>query len=191
MKVSSVAPRDEDRVVAVITVAFVADPAMRWLYPEASAYVTGFPQLVRAFGRCAFEEGSAHEVSGFAGAAIWLPPGAEADKAVLGRVIERTVGAERVPKVFEALGQLDRVRPAEPHWYLPFIGVDAPRQRRGLGSLLLSHALEHVDRAHSRAYLETANPANVPLYQRHGFELVRTIELSSTPRLFAMVRPAR
>jgi ribosomal protein S18 acetylase RimI-like enzyme len=146
---------------------------------------------VGAFGRSALERGSAHEVSNFAGAAIWLPPGIDADKAVLGHVIESTVDAERVPRVFEALGQLGRYHPTESHWYLPFIGVDAPRQRRGLGSRLLSHALEQVDREHSRAYLETANPANIPLYQRHGFELVGRIEVPSAPVLYPMVRPAQ
>lgn len=185
------ATRDEDRVVGVITVAFAADPAMRWLYPDPFGYVTGFPELVRAFGRSALEHGWVHEVSNFAGAAIWLPPGTDADKAALGRVIESTVDAERVPRVFEVLGQLDGYHPTESHWYLPFIGVDAPWQRRGLGSLLLSHALEQVDREHSRAYLETAAPANIPLYQRHGFELVGRIEVSSAPVLYPMVRPAQ
>jgi len=194
MKTSTVhvaATRDEDRVVGVITVAFAADPAMRWLYPDVSKYLSGFPKLVRAFGGGAFEHGSAHEVSDLAGTAIWLPPGIDADKAALVRVIESTVDAERVPRVFEALGQLDRYHPTESHWYLPFIGVDTPRQGRGLGSLLLSYALEQVDREHCRAYLETANPANIPLYQRHGFELVGRIELPSAPVLYPMVRPGR
>jgi GNAT superfamily N-acetyltransferase len=185
------ATRDEDRVVGVMTVAFAADAAMRWLYPGPFGYVTGFPKLVRAFGRSAFEHGSVHEVSNFAGAAIWLPPGIDADKAALGRVIESTIDAERVPRVFEVLGQLDRYHPAEAHWYLPFIGVDAPRQRRGLGSLLLSRSLEQVDREHNRAYLETANPETIPLYQRHGFELVGRIVVSSGPILYPMVRPAQ
>jgi ribosomal protein S18 acetylase RimI-like enzyme len=185
------ATRDENRVVGAITVAFAADPAMRWLYPDPLGYVTSFPKLVRAFGRSAFEHGSVHEVSNFAGAAIWLPPGIVADNAALGRVIENTVDAERVPRVFEVLGQLDRHHPTESHWYLPFVGVDAPQQRRGLGSLLLSHALAQVDREHSRAYLETANPANIPLYQRHGFQLVGRIEVSSAPVLYPMVRPAK
>jgi GNAT superfamily N-acetyltransferase len=69
--------------------------------------------------------------------------------------------------------------------------VDAPRQRRGLGSLLLGHALEQVDRERTPAYLETANTANIPLYQRHGFELLTTITLTPAPALYPMIRPAR
>ena len=183
--------RDQDRVVGTITVAFVADPAMRWLYPEPGGYLAGFPQLVRALGRGAFEAESVHEVSEFAGGAIWLRPGVQPDKASVGQVIERTVGGRLAPRVFEVFEALDRCHPAEAHWYLPFIGVDAPRQRVGLGSLLLRHALEQVDREHTAAYLETANPVNIPLYQRHGFELLPTITLAPAPPLYPMVRPAR
>jgi ribosomal protein S18 acetylase RimI-like enzyme len=185
------ATRDEERVVGVLTAAFVADPAMRWLYPDARGYLTSFPRLVSAFGRTAFAQGSAHEVSEFAGAALWLLPGVDPDAATLGQVIASTVDAARAPTVFALLERLDRCHPTERHWYLPFIGVDVPRQRQGLGSMLLGHALEQVDHTHSRAYLETANPANIPLYRRHGFELVETIELPSAPALFPMVRPAR
>lgn len=189
--VRAVATADTDRVAGIIAVAFVADPAMRWLYPDPHQYLTSFPALVRAFGEKAFEHGSAHEAAGFAAAALWLPPGVEADEAALGQVIQSTVDAERVPGVFEVLGQLRRYHPTEPHWYLPFIGVDVPRQGRGLGSALLRHALEQVDREHRPAYLETANPRNIPLYERHGFQLVGKIEAPSAPTLFPMVRPAR
>jgi hypothetical protein len=85
--------RDEDRVVGTITVAFVADPAMRWLYPEPGQYLAGFPKLVRALGRGAFEADSAHETSEFAGAAIWLRPGVQPDKASVGQVIEARLAA--------------------------------------------------------------------------------------------------
>jgi ribosomal protein S18 acetylase RimI-like enzyme len=189
--VRTVATADTDRLVGIVAVAFVADPAMRWLYPDPHRYLRSFPALVRAFGQKAFEHGSAHEVADFAAGALWLPPGIEADEAALGPVIQGTVDAERVPKVFEALGQLARYHPTEPHWYLPFIGVDVPRQGHGLGSALLRHALEQVDREHRPAYLETANLRNIPLYERHGFELVGRIEAPSAPTLFPMVRPAR
>jgi GNAT superfamily N-acetyltransferase len=183
--------RDEGRAVGTITVAFVADPAMRWLYPEPSQYLAGFPKLVRALGQGAFEKGSAHEASDFAGVAIWLRPGMHPDKVLLGQVVESTVDTQRVPRILEVLEELDRWHPPAPHWYLPFIGVDAPRQRTGLGTRLLRHALAEIDREHTPAYLETANPANVPLYRRHGFELAATITLPSAPTLFPMVRPAR
>jgi ribosomal protein S18 acetylase RimI-like enzyme len=189
--VRTVTTVDTDRVVGVIAVAFVADPAMRWFYPDPHQYLASFPMLVRAFGQKAFEHGWAHEIADFAASALWLPPGVRADETVLRQVIQSTVDSERVPQLFETLGQLGRYHPTEPHWYLPFIGVDAPRQGRGLGSALLRHALEQVDQKHRRAYLETATPRNIWLYEHHGFELVGRVEGPSAPTLFPMVRPAR
>jgi ribosomal protein S18 acetylase RimI-like enzyme len=77
------------------------------------------------------------------------------------------------------------------HWYLSLIGVVLARQGHGLGSALLRHALERCDRDHLPAYLESTNPANVPLYRRHGFEVVGTIQVGSSPPMHPMVRAAR
>jgi hypothetical protein len=59
------------------------------------------------------------------------------------------------------------------------------------GSTLLRHGLVQCDRDHVAAYLESTNPANIPLYRRHGFEVLTTIQLGSSPPIFPMLRPAR
>ena len=41
------------------------------------------------------------------------------------------------------------------------------------------------------AYLESTNPRNVSLYERHGFVATGSIELPGGPPLTAMLRPAR
>jgi GNAT superfamily N-acetyltransferase len=146
--------------------------------------------LVRAFGQKAFENGSVHQAADCAAAAVWLPPGVHAEEAVLADVIQRTVGGRRAKEVLELVGQLGAYHPQEPHWYLPFIGVDAPRQGCGLGSALLRHTLDVIDRQAHRAYLETANVRNIPLYERHGFALAGKIERPPAPTLYPMVRPA-
>jgi ribosomal protein S18 acetylase RimI-like enzyme len=63
---------------------------------------------------------------------------------------------------------MDRARPAAPHWYLAEIGVAAAARGRGVGGLLLEHALDRVDRRRD-AYLESSTPHNRRLYRRHGF----------------------
>jgi GNAT superfamily N-acetyltransferase len=93
--------------------------------------------------------------------------------------------------VFGVLEQMDAYHPAEPHWYLPMIGVDPARQGKGYGSALLKHALARCDRDDKLAYLESSNPKNIPLYKRHGFELLGTIRVGSSPPLFPMVRKPR
>jgi ribosomal protein S18 acetylase RimI-like enzyme len=89
------------------------------------------------------------------------------------------------------LERMGACHPAEPHWYLPLIGVDPAHQRQGFGSVLLQHALSQCDHDHTPAYLESSNPANIPLYRRHGFEVMGTIQVGSSPPVFPMLRPAR
>lgn len=62
---------------------------------------------------------------------------------------------------------------------------------RDQGSTLLRHALARCDRDHVPAYLESSNPANVPLYERHGFAVLDTIQVGSSPPIFPMLRSAR
>ena len=82
----------------------------------------------------------------------------------------------------------DSYHPKEPHWYLPLIGVEAIHQGHGYGSALMEHALVPCDQDQTLAYLESSNPRNISLYQRHGFEILGTIQVGTSPPLFPMVR---
>jgi ribosomal protein S18 acetylase RimI-like enzyme len=81
--------------------------------------------------------------------------------------------------------------PDEPHWHLPLIGTDPSRQRNGDGSALLRHTLAVCDAQQLPAYLEATSAASVPLYQRHGFEVLGTIQSEGTPPIFPMLRRPR
>ncbi|MGH6833122.1 MAG: GNAT family N-acetyltransferase, partial [Methyloceanibacter sp.] len=81
--------------------------------------------------------------------------------------------------------------PKEPHWYLPLIGTDPAKQGNGYGSALLRHALAICDREKMPAYLEATSARNVPLYQRHGFEALGTIQVGSSPPITPMLRKPR
>lgn len=61
--------------------------------------------------------------------------------------------------------------PPAPHYYLGVLGVAPGRQGQGLGQALLESfcALSAADPASAGVYLETATPANLPLYRRAGF----------------------
>ncbi len=184
-------PEETDRALATIVMAFGADPPARWVFPDPQQYLRHFTEFSRAYGGGALACQSAHYVNDFAGVALWLPPGQQPDEAALVALLERTVDGERLPKVFEILEQLGQFHPSEPHWYLPMIGVDPARQGKGHGACLLKHGLQLVDQAHLPAYLESTNPANIPLYERHGFEVVGTVEVADAPPFFPMLRKAR
>ncbi|OAI42351.1 hypothetical protein AYO41_00880 [Verrucomicrobia bacterium SCGC AG-212-E04] len=182
---------EEESALAPLVLAFANDPAARWLYPNAHQFRIFFPRLVRALAGKAFALGTARRVEDFRGTALWLAPGVAIDDQALAPLVEETVPSMRRADVFAMFENMGKHRPAEPHWYLPFIGIDPRHQGRGIGSMLLGHTLAECDRAGTGAYLEASNPRNVPFYERHGFQLRGKIQVGDSPTLVAMVRAPR
>ncbi len=189
--IKTAAASDEAQAIAVVVLAFSSDPAARWTWPDPQQYLLHFPNFVKAFGGKAFAHGSAYYIDGYAGAALWLPPEVHPDEDSMMALLNRT-GSALVQKDGSALfEQMGRYHPKEPHWFLPFIGIDPLQQGKGYGSALMQHALAPCDRDHTLAYLESSNPKNVPLYERHGFELLGTIQVGTSPPIFPMLRKPR
>ena len=182
---------EDERVYAVLELAFITDPVSRWVWPDPHTYLTHFVPLARAFGGRAFEEGTAHVAGDFAGAALWLPPGVHPDEEAMGALMAATVPDASQAEFFGVFEQMGAYHPTEPHWYLPMIGIDPVHQGRGIGSALLARALEACDRDHLPAYLESSNPKNVPLYQKHGFEVVAELQAGRSPTIYPMLRKSR
>jgi hypothetical protein len=51
--------------------------------------------------------------------------------------------------------------------------------------------LVELDRDRRSAYLEATSPRNVPLYERHGFEALGTIQRPGAPPIVPMLRKPR
>jgi len=182
---------DVEPTIAAMVLAFSADPPARWIYPDPSQYLIHYPNFVKAFGGQAFAHQSAYYLEGYAGAALWLPPAVHPDEDALIALLRRTVAAPVLPDILAVLEQMSRYHPNEPHWYLSLLGVDPLHQNQGYGSALLRHALISCDHDHTPAYLESSNPRNIPLYERHGFELLGVIQVGTSPPLFPMLRRPR
>ena len=182
---------DAERCLAVLTLAFSVDPPCRWAWPDPQQYLEAFPRFARAFGGRAIDHGTAQYYEGFSGVAFWLPPGAAPDEESLTKVVENTVADERKAAMFSMFEQMDALHPQGAHWHLPLIGVDPAHQGKGIGSALLSHVLKVCDSHNMSVYLEATSPRNVPLYERHGFEKVGSIQVADSPQIIAMLRKPR
>ncbi|HET9583943.1 MAG TPA: GNAT family N-acetyltransferase, partial [Bradyrhizobium sp.] len=90
--------------------------------------------------------------------------------------------------IARVIEEMARYHPEEPHWYLPFIGVDPARQGNGLGAALLRSILAECDKMRLPAYLESTNPRNRPLYERHGFKEIGEIRAGDCPPVVPMLR---
>ena len=192
IQVRSAIQSDEQKaVIDVITLAFSSDPVARWAMPDPVKYLAVMPDIARAFGGNGFAQGTAHLVEHGLAAAMWLPPGTQPDSERLGALIEQHVPKDRLADMMQVFEQMDTHHPSEPCWYLPLIGVDPASQGLGYGSALLRHALDRCDRDGVAAYLESSNPRNIPLYQRHGFDIIGSIQSGASPTLVPMLRRPR
>lgn len=184
-------PVERDPVMDILALAFSTDPAVRYMFPTAATYLASFNRLATAMAGGALAAGTAWVADDGAAAALWLAPGAGADKDAIIALVGETVAPER-QAVLGALGdEMEAFHPEEPHWYLSMIGVDPSRQGQGLGAALLKAGLARCDADGLPAYLESSSPKNVPLYERHGFEVIGLIRPGDHPGLIPMYRPAR
>ena len=192
--VTIAAPEDQKQLVDTLLFAFVTDPFARFMGPDAAQYQAG-RAIFDAMAAASIASSGAwlgHNGEGVCGSAsLWFPPGtAPPDEPMMAAVLEAVVPErlENVGKVFEAMSAY---HPEEPHWYLAMIGADAHFQGQGLGAALLKHTLQICDEAGDVAYLESSNPRNISIYERHGFETMGEIRIGACPVITPMLRPAR
>jgi ribosomal protein S18 acetylase RimI-like enzyme len=186
--VRSATETDRKAVCDVVTLAFVTDPLARWALPDPTQYLASFPDFVDAFGGRGLVHGATYVADGLQGAALWLPPGIDPDEARMNTIMATAVAGAALPDLAGVFERMAGYHPREPHWYLPLIGVDPAQQGRGYGAALMRHAVQRFDADGVAAYLESSNPRNIPLYQRHGFEILDTIQVGSSPVVTPMLR---
>ena len=176
--------------ISTIVLGFAADPMARWAWPDPSAYLKVMPRFVDAFGGRAFEHGTAYVTQGVRAAALWLQPGVEPDEAEMGAIMEEFRRPEISEDIAAVMKGMAEHHPREPHWYLPLVAADPNWIGQGLGTLLMKHALRRCDEEGIAAYLESSNPRNITLYERHGFQIIGKIQSGSSPTLTPMLRRA-
>jgi len=188
---SLVPDNEKTKAFDTLVSAFTDDPFERWMYPDLPDYLTHFPKFLAAFGGNAFAEQTVWTLDDFAAVALWLPPGKEPDGDAIVAVLTESLPAEQHADTFALLDEMDGAHPKYPLWYLPWFGVDAASQGRGLGSELMTHCLKVVDASHLPAYLESPNPRNVSFYERHGFLVAGVAQVGACPPVTFMQRGAR
>ena len=164
---------------AVLARAMANDPLFTYMLSDPLERERLTPPLMAAWTRYGLLFGDVDVTAGpVEASAIWLPPSLirteeQRDRAGLTAVVSAFSDGARAR--YDAVVQdHDRVRGAAqsvPHWYLVLIGVDPARQGLGLGTLLLRAGLSRVDQDGVECWLFNMKPRNVPLYQRHGFEI--------------------
>lgn len=190
VEVRTAAEADREAIRDTLLLSFSADPCVRYVFPTPRDFVAGWPRLVMAMGGRGLDHGTAFLTEDSAAASLWLPPGVDPDlETMLGVLAD--VPEDRGAVLGEVGEQIRAFHPEGPHWYLAAVGVDPARQGEGLGSAMVKEGLRRCDAGGLPAYLESSNPRNIPLYERHGFEVIGVIQPGDYPPLYPMLRPAR
>lgn len=171
-----------------LTLAFVNDPAIRWVWPDPGKYLLNFPSFIKAFGDRAVECKSAHYIGAYVGAAFWLPPSVSPNYESVGRLLQLTGSTESQLDNNEVFKQVSKHRPNEPFWYLSILGIDPIFHGTGLGSRLMNFATKQFDINNTLAYLESSNSQNIVFYEKHGFNLLGKVQVNKFPPIFPMIR---
>jgi GNAT superfamily N-acetyltransferase len=186
--VTTATESDKAGVIDVLKLAFVSDPATPWTWPDPQKYLLYFPSFTNAIGGKAFAHRSAPYIGNYSAAALWLPPNVHPDIEQLTALLQST-GSENAKKYGPVLFEkMNSYHPKEPHWYLSLLGVDPLHHGKGLGSALMQHAMVICDQDNKFAYLESSNQKNIPFYELHGFEVLGTVQVNTSPPIFPMLR---
>ena len=177
----------KEKLIAILLLAFAADPFSRWLMPEPIDFVKNFGRQLMAMAGKSFENNAAFYATDFSVAALWLPPGVTADETLLVSTLFDII-PENIQENMKHLGaEIDKYHP-ETCWYLSHLGTEPNMQGQGRGALIMKDILQRCDLEKMPAYLESSNPKNIPFYERHGFEIMTEINVGNPVPLTPMIR---
>jgi GNAT superfamily N-acetyltransferase len=185
---------EAETLAAILGRAFYDDPVMSWVIIDDRRRGE---LLQRSFGvylrKLWFRQDECYTTGSSAGAIVWERPGqwkvGIIDQLRLLPSMAR-INGRLLPRILRGLAALEANHPAEPHYYLPVVGVEPEWQGRGLGAALMRPVLDRCDTEKVPAYLEATSPRNRALYERHGFEVTAEFSLGpGSPPMWRMWRP--
>jgi GNAT superfamily N-acetyltransferase len=192
MTVRRATAADRVQVSGLLAAAFFDDAAIRYIFPNPAIRRS---RLLRFFSILFDSDGKSgprYVTAGGEAATLWRSPG-RAQVGWLEMLAEagpllRALGTA-LPRALRVGDAIDAHMPPEPFLYLHIAGCDPRHQGRGHGSAAIAAGLAQA--GDMPAYLETPNPLTLPLYARHGFEVIGEWGVpKGGPRFWSMLRPA-
>jgi len=179
-----------------LSAAFVTDPILDWFMRDDGQRDAARQRFFRVLMRdSALADGEIERPATGGGAAVWIPSEKTGTQPWLRELralpmLLNATGMARFSRLTVLRDAMDRHHPTDrPHDYLWFLGVHPDAQGAGVGSRLLKARTERLDRLGRAAWLETATPRNVPLYQRFGFQIVAEYRVGADgPLIWGMWR---
>jgi GNAT superfamily N-acetyltransferase len=187
-------PGDAAIAVELLVGAFYDDPTWSWAFPDPDRRRDQQRAPWQLFVQGALRYSGVWLADGAVATSVWIPPGGseltpEQEVEVEQLLVDQL--GDDAGRVLRAIDLFDDARPKdETHYYLTLLGTEPAQRGHGYGLGLLAANLALVDAEGFPAYLESSNPANVPLYERFGFRTIGSFELAGGPTVHTMWRAA-
>lgn len=188
-------PQDSAAIVDILVSAFFDDPTWSWAFPDPSLRAGQHRRLWTLFVQGAMRYPWIWLTSGNTATSVWIPPEgtdlSDEQEAALEPTLVDMLGVD-ASRVMHAFEMFDRAHPRDvPHYFLSLLGTTVEHRGHGHGLGLLAKNLREIDETQMPSYLEASNPANVQLYERHGFVVLDSFTLpAGGPEVFTMWRDA-
>ncbi|HEV2685262.1 MAG TPA: GNAT family N-acetyltransferase [Actinomycetota bacterium] len=185
---------DRDNVIETLTLAFAADPIIRFQFWDDQTYPARATAFFGHYFDVRLEGGDIFVADG--GAALWSPPGgnrlgSEAVESDWEKNVVPALDEDELARYARFKTLLDAMTPAQPHWYLGLLGTRPDKQRMGVARGLLEPMLARADRESLPVFLETAGKGNLDFYARFGFEPIAEDTVSNGPVVWGLLKRPR
>jgi ribosomal protein S18 acetylase RimI-like enzyme len=186
--------KDTPKLTETLTRAFTSDPTFKWAFREDRLRIWALRDFFTYFLGTAHTEGEVYATSDLKACALWFPPRkgfldtSPESMSFFNPKILKWGKKDRVDRFYAVIQAFVENRPLDPHGYLEYIGVDPEYQGMGLGSSLLSSRLGGFDEERVPVYLENSNSRNTPLYEHHGFKVIKQTSLMGSGPILTFMR---
>jgi len=183
MEVIRLDPSKKQQAAAIFSRAFFDYPQFTCYHPSRDWRLQHFTEYCAMGLGFALRYGEVYTTLDVKGLIAWFAPGkthfTSAMYFVVPGFLHQTIligwmNLSRITTCEDYSAKVQEEVVPGPHWYLWGLAVDPDYQRQGIGSRLMEPGLIRADQQGLPTYLETHDEKNIPYYQKHGFELVRS-----------------
>jgi ribosomal protein S18 acetylase RimI-like enzyme len=164
---------DRAGVTGSLVAAFANDPVLRYLFPDDATY----PRYAAAFFGHLFDrrvrQATIWTIRHGASVAMWDAPATE--HGPQDELLAAQLPADALARVNAYDEAVHAALPTTPFWYLGVLGTHPDHAGRRWGHAVMGAGLRRAAADGLPAVLETSNPANVEVYRRAGWQVVRVV----------------
>lgn len=175
---------DKKMVTDILVNSFLDNPSVNYLIPKNKNSISRIRAMMDYSFEVCYQSGDIFLSEDRKGCALVSYPDLKKSSfraiALDLKLIVKSIGIWNIRKALHRATAIKKHYPPGATYYLWFIGVDADAQHRGTGTRLLNELIADAQQKKRPIYLETSVPHNVKWYEKHGFEVYKSLYFNYT-----------